>query len=255
MTEQLKTSTTGNTPKYRLVARQLTEDITGGRYPVGTMLPGEAELCEMYQISRFTVREALRSLSERGLVDRRRGSGTRVVAANPNGAFVYRLGTTAEMLKYPEETRRENLFKGLIHADPDLASKLDCPIGKSWYRISGIRRSDTSDVPISWSDIYVLPEFVDVLDGDDTGRTPVYEQIEQATGTSVIDAEIRLFASSIDGKLASLLKVAVATPALSILRRYLDLEGRNFETTLTVHPEKRFEYSMQLHREPVVQDD
>ena len=254
MTEHLTSPRTDNTPKYRQIARQLTEGITGGTYPVGTMLPGEAELCEMYRTSRFTVREALRSLSEQGLVDRRRGSGTKVVSANPTSAFVYRLASTAEILKYPEETRRENLFKGLIHADPDVASKLDCPIGKSWYRISGIRRSDASDVPISWSDIYVLPEFADVLENDDDGRRPVYEQIERATGVSVIDAEIRIFASSIDGKLASLLQVAVGTPALSIVRRYLDQEGRNFETTLTVHPEKRFEYSMQLHREPVGKD-
>lgn len=254
MTEHLTPPRTDNTPKYRQIARKLTEGIAGGKYPVGTMLPGEAELCQMYSTSRFTVREALRSLTDRGLVDRRRGSGTRVVSTNPASAFVYRLGSTAEILKYPEETRRENLFQGLIHADPDVASKLDCPIGKNWYRISGIRRSDASDVPISWSDIYVLPEFADVLEHEDTGRTPVYEQIERATGVSVIDAVIRIFASSIDGKLASLLQVAVGTPALSIMRRYLDQEGRNFETTLTVHPEKRFEYSMQLHREPVGKD-
>ncbi len=238
-------------PKYRQIARQLTEEIKGGKYPVGSMLPGEAELSEMYKTSRFTVREALRNLSDRGLVDRKRGSGTRVVSTNPSGAFVFRLSSTAEILKYPEVTRRENLFTGLMHTDPDLASKIDCPIGKSWYRISGIRRSDASDLPISWSDIYVLPEFADALGGEADGRTPVYEQIEKATGVSIIDAEIRIFASSIDGELARLLQVAVGTPALSIVRRYLDQDGRNFETTLTVHPEKRFEYSMQLHREPV----
>lgn len=241
-------------PKYRQIASLLTREIERGTYPVGSKLPVEADLTAMYGASRFTVREALRSLAERGLVDRKRGAGTRVVSANPPSAFVYRLSSTAEILKYPEETRRENLFAGRIHADPDLANKIDCPIGKSWYRISGIRRSDSRDLPISWSDIYVLPEFEEFLAESEDGRTPVFEQIEQATGVSVIDAEIRIFASSIDGDLASLMQVAVGTPALTIVRRYLDQAGRNFETTLTVHPEKRFEYSIQLRREPVAQE-
>ena len=77
----------------------------------------------------------------------------------------------------------------------------------------------------------------------------MFEQIEAATGIAIVDAEIRIFASSIDGRLASLLQVAEGTPALSIMRRYLDRDGRNFETTITVHPERRFEYSLQLHRE------
>lgn len=241
----------GETPKYRQIARDLSRDIREGRYGVGTMLPGESELSEIFGASRFTVREALRNMSESGLVSRRRGAGTRVISANPAGAFVYRLSSTDEILKYPEETHRENLFTGLVQADPDLASKIDCPIGKSWFRISGIRRSDVSDLPISWSDIYVQPELAEhIVEGED-GRTPIYQQIEQATGVTVIDAQIRMFASSIESKLASLLRVGVGTPALSIVRRYLDQDGRNFETTLTVHPENRFEYSMELEREAV----
>lgn len=254
--DDLKDPTTGlAAPKYRQIARALTRDIEEGKYPLGTMLPGEADLSEMFQTSRFTIREALRNLSDRGLVDRKRGSGTKVVSEKPAGAFIYRLSSTAEILKYPVETRRENLFTGIIHTDPDLADKIDCPIGKTWYRISGIRRSDASDVPISWSDIYVLPEFESFLGEGEDGRSPVYEKIEQATGVSVVDAEIRIFASSIDGRLANLLQVAVGTPALSIVRRYLDQDGNNFETTLTVHPEKRFEYSMQLHREPLATNE
>lgn len=249
--QSVDTPTATSSLKYRRIAQELMRDIEDGKYPVGTMLPGEAELSNMYKTSRFTVREALRNISERGLVARKRGSGTKVLSQKPTGAFIYRLSSTAEILKYPVETRRENLFMGLIHTDPDLADKIDCPIGKNWYRISGIRRSDASDVPISWSDIYVLPEFESFLADDEDGRIPVYERIEKSAGVSVIDAEIRIFASSIDGRLANLLQVAVGSPALSIVRRYLDINGRNFETTLTVHPEKRFEYSMQLHREPL----
>ena len=228
---------------------ELLASITDGVYPVGSSLPTESELCTKFDTSRFTVREALRWLSEHGIVERRRGAGTTVTATGPSDAFVYRLSSISELLKYPSETYRRNLFNGLIHADPELSNQLECPVGTEWFRISGLRLSDSSDKPISWSDIYVLPEYSDFLEDEGDGRTPVYEQIEDATGTIIYDAVIRIYASSLNGNLATQLEVAEGTPALTIIRRYLDEQGRNFETTVTVHPEKRFEYSMHIARD------
>jgi DNA-binding GntR family transcriptional regulator len=238
-------------PRYRQIATDILASISADDYPVGSSLPTEAELCDAFKASRFTVREALRWLADHGIIDRKRGAGTTVLANGPSSAFVYRLSSIDEILKYPENTYRENLFTGTIHADPDLANKIDCPVGSEWFRISGLRRSDSGSVPISWSDIYIVPEFSSVVQEQEKQRIPVYEQIAEATGTTIFDAEINIFASSIDGKLAGLLQVARGTPALSIIRRYYDEAGRNFETTITVHPEKRFEYSMQLHRDRI----
>src|SRR3546814_19168491 len=62
-------------PRYLEVADALLADIMAGQFPVGTMLPTEIELCGRFDVSRFTVREALRRLDEMGLVSRRQGSG------------------------------------------------------------------------------------------------------------------------------------------------------------------------------------
>ena len=242
-------SSDASAPRYRKIVTQLLESITDGDYPVGSTLPTESELCTKFNASRFTVREALRWLSEHGIVERRRGAGTTVTATGPSNAFVYRLSSISQLLKYPSETYRQNLFNGVIHADPELSNQLECAVGTQWYRISGLRLSDSSDTPISWSDIYVLPEYEEFLQDEGDGRMPVYEQIEAATGTIIYDAIIRIFASALHGNLASQLEVAEGTPALTIIRRYLDEQGRNFETTVTVHPEKRFEYSMHISRD------
>jgi len=58
--------------------------IAGGEYPVGSLLPKEVELSRTYGASRHTMREALRRLSEAGMVLRRRRAGTEVIAAQPS---------------------------------------------------------------------------------------------------------------------------------------------------------------------------
>ena len=61
------------------IAAQLARRILDGSFATGDRLPPERSLAESFSASRGTVREALRSLSARGLVSRRVGSGTFVI--------------------------------------------------------------------------------------------------------------------------------------------------------------------------------
>jgi len=72
------------------VIEQLRTQITSGRWPVGTKIPTEAELAQQTGTSRNTVREAVQSLVHAGLLERRQGSGTYVLAANELAGAVSR---------------------------------------------------------------------------------------------------------------------------------------------------------------------
>ncbi len=56
--------------------------ITSGEWAVGSRIPAEPALVEMLGVGRNTVREAVQSLVHAGLVERRQGSGTYVLAAS-----------------------------------------------------------------------------------------------------------------------------------------------------------------------------
>jgi DNA-binding FadR family transcriptional regulator len=60
------------------LAGELVERIVRGEYPPGSAMPSEPTLCESYAVSRTVVREAVKMLQEKGLVQVRRGSGTQV---------------------------------------------------------------------------------------------------------------------------------------------------------------------------------
>src|SRR6478609_10789367 len=72
-----------NKPHFADIARDLTEGIASGRFPVGSYLPTELELRDLYQTSRHTVRAALHELQQLGLVSRRKNAGTRVETMQP----------------------------------------------------------------------------------------------------------------------------------------------------------------------------
>jgi GntR family transcriptional regulator len=66
-------------PMYRQVAEDLRQKIESGELPPGSQLPTELELREQCDTSRTTIRDAIRWLTTRGLVETRAGRGTFVV--------------------------------------------------------------------------------------------------------------------------------------------------------------------------------
>jgi len=64
------------------VTDQLRGEISAGRWEIGHRIPTEPELCAMTGTARNTVREAVHSLVHAGLLERRQGSGTFVIATD-----------------------------------------------------------------------------------------------------------------------------------------------------------------------------
>jgi len=69
--------------------------VADGTYRIGDRLPPEAQLCTMFGVGRSTIREAMRVLSYRGLVNIRHGEGTFVASNALRETFEERLGRAA----------------------------------------------------------------------------------------------------------------------------------------------------------------
>ena len=68
-------------PLYQQIFVILQNKIQSGELVPGDAVAGEQELCAEFGVSRITARRALNELAERGLVERQRGRGTRVLAS------------------------------------------------------------------------------------------------------------------------------------------------------------------------------
>src|SRR4249919_951061 len=104
-------------PRYRDIAAELQKEIRLGTTPVGELLPTETELMARFGASRQTVREALRIITEQGLIVRRAGLGSVVIAAEPPVLFTHSVKSLTEWLRYSNETYREVVAARDIVAD------------------------------------------------------------------------------------------------------------------------------------------
>jgi GntR family transcriptional regulator len=236
--------------RYRHIADTLAADISAGRYKVGGLLPSEAEFCDRFVASRHTVREALRILTRNGMIIRRAGAGSTVVATSQRMVLVPNVGTVEPVLNFPTVVVRKPLKSGFIQADDQVAQLLQCAPGTPWFKLSEVRFSDrTATLPSTAIDVFVLPEYSTVRTHKSYLTIPVHLQIERMFGCSLGHAEVSIFAGRIPPELAPVLKVAADSPALRLIRRYFDTNGRLFEVAFGTFPEGRYTYTLSYRKE------
>jgi DNA-binding GntR family transcriptional regulator len=237
--------------RYAQVARDLTEGITIGRFPVGSLLPTELELCEHYGASRHTVRSAIRELQELGLVSRRKKVGTRVEAASPSRGYRQSLASVQDLVQFgAAHTRVVQKIKDVV-ADRALARELGCAPGTRWLLISSLRMNgEPGAAPIGWTDAYVDAAYADLPDVvRESPDVLISDLIESRYGRRVVEIRQDVQASLVSERLAPELKVEAGTPALRIVRHYIDPAGEAVEISVTVHPADRFTLSLRLRRD------
>ncbi|MCA7953046.1 GntR family transcriptional regulator [Burkholderia seminalis] len=239
-----------NRPHFANIARDLTEGITSGRFPVGSYLPTELELRDLYKTSRHTIRAALHELQQLGFVSRRKNAGTRVESAQPKNDFRPSLASIEDLVQFGSENLRVVQSIEELAAEDKLAKVLKCEEGARWLRISSLRvERDKTRPPIGWTDVYIDPDYVEIAE---TARkepdTLISSLIEMRYGRCVAEIQQNVQAVNVSPEMAARLQIPAGTAALEIVRRYLDSTGVAFEISISVHPAERFSVSMRLKR-------
>ncbi len=105
--------------KYKQLASMLRSELQQLRRQHGLRLPTEAELCQKYQMSRQTVRSALKLLEREGLIERRQGSGSYL---REPGTGYLQAPEIAILASFPEEY----IYPALLHDAKSCLSQAGC---------------------------------------------------------------------------------------------------------------------------------
>lgn len=232
--------------KHALVAQALIEGIRSSKHEVGGVLPSEPDLARSFGVSRHTVRVALRTLHEMGLVSSRQGVGNIVRANRSALRYIQSFESVAALWQYASNTRVHVALKEEIVVGSELAVWLDCKPGERWWRIETTRRSQDPDTCIAASEIFIPYAFGPVLRDLGRSRTPIIMLIEKRLGEVVAEVRQEISATVANVAEARALGIPASEPLLQIVRRYLGTRGQVLEVSRSVHPTEALVYSMSL---------
>ncbi|CAN5534301.1 GntR family transcriptional regulator [soil metagenome] len=228
------------TPRYLVVAQALIRDIETGRFKVGEMLPPELDICTRFGVSRFTAREAIRRLTDAGLVTRRAGIGTTVRASSAKSRYTASISDPTELYAFTTQTRLEVLSEDWVEIAGELEVILPDAIGQKWLRISTLRYVPESEEPIAYTEILVHPAYEAIRDRIKEKGATVYRLIEDLHGERVVELKQEISATVTPKKIATLLGTRAGTPALRVLRYYLGARNTLMSLAINTYPHDRF---------------
>jgi GntR family transcriptional regulator len=233
-------------PRYKELADELRAEIQAGDYGEEGF-PTESDLCKRYGVSRFTVREALRSLQAEGLIARKRGSGTTIQPAVARGGALHQpLSNVAEIQQYARDTQVHFEFLGEAPLPKMIAEHLGLVAGGRWTRFSGMRTSGGSSQPIATTDAYVHESLAEAAKQVAPEEDTIFKQLERIAGIRIAIVTQDIQAVAANAEVARRLGVPKRSPCLLILRCYKDASGKILEISANHHPGERFAYSMHI---------
>jgi DNA-binding GntR family transcriptional regulator len=226
-------------PRYRQLADTLRAAIARGDYPVGGQLPPELELAQTHAVSRHTARDAIRLLTEAGLIERRRGAGTTVIASASPQAYVQPLGGVDELLQYAHTARLKLLAQEERRLSEAEIQRIGGDIDRNWLVVDGLRIADA--LPLALSRIYVPQPSL-------AAGQSVHALLDERFGAAAGRIDQEITAEILSPNDAKVLKAEPGSAALRTLRRYHDDDALILASD-SLHPGGRFVYAMRYRRE------
>ena len=249
MTGPLKDSKAADgRPQYVRVGDRLRDRIARGDYAVGALLPTEGELCEEFNISRHTVREALRLLTDARLIQRRQGSGSRVLVAESHQNYVHAMRSLDQLFQYASDTRFVIRDMSVAVPEPTLFPEI-VGEGTEWLIVRGLRLERDEDIPICDSTVIVNAAYASIADDLAVGPGAIYRHIEDRFGIEVYEVVQDITVTPMTAQAAKSLGKTMSDMAVQVCRRYLGTDGTVFLASVNYHPADRFSYTMHLQRE------
>jgi GntR family transcriptional regulator len=203
-------------PLYFQLARMLTDEIARGRWKPGDRLASEAEICQVYGVSRATVRQALLRLENEGMIERFKGRGTFVADSrhrswllqSPEGFFHGELGRFGLNVT-------SRVLRAEVGSLPGWASQaLGLPDDSEGVVLERLRSLD-GNVALHVTD-YLLPRYASAVLSLQQRDGSLYDRLSEELGVTVHGGRRIIEASHAPAQIAKLLEVGPRTPLLLI---------------------------------------
>ncbi len=221
--ESIAAMRTGLMPLYHSLGQVVRGKIQSGEWPVGSRIPAERALTQMYGVSRATVRQAIEYLTREGVLYRIQGKGTFVAPPKIQQGVLRLLDFTETMRRNGLTPRARLLGKECI--DPPLNVRKELALAPSEQAIWLQRLILVNDSPMLIESSYLpaarFPDFLAAYDGADDPQVSIRQRygLQISRGSDSFEPVI------LESHEARLLGVKSGAPALWVEQISLDAAG------------------------------
>lgn len=225
---------------WRQVADGIERGIADGRFAAGERLPGETEIAETYRVNRHTVRRALATLAERGLVRAERGSGTYVEAPRLSYPLRSRTRFSEIVGAGGREPRGQLIAASQEPATRELARQLGLKTGAPLVRIEALRLADRAPICVSttWLSAERFPEAGSVF----ASVRSMTKLLDHFGVRDYRRGSTRITAAIADAADAARLDLALGRPVLVVDSIDVEADGRPLVTKRSRFAAERVEF-------------
>lgn len=234
-------------PFYIQVHDSLVEFMESNELAPRSQLPGEADLCKAFDVSRTVIRQALQELEYKGLIYREKGRGTFVAQPKIHeGLFQELTGFYQDMVAKGHRPRSDVLKQEKVPVSPKVAAYLNLTPGDPVIQIDRVRY--VNHEPIVFVTTYlpyqICPELLNV----DLTEQSLYAYLENEHGLFITSGKRFLEAVAANQLEADLLKIDQGSPLLLLNSvSYLE-DGRPMEYFHAFHRGDRSRFETELLR-------
>ncbi|MFF0084177.1 GntR family transcriptional regulator [Streptomyces canus] len=228
-------------PLYYQLARQLEEAIEHGKLAPGNLLGNEIDLSIRLGLSRPTVRQAIQTLVEKGLLVRRRGVGTQVVHSQVKRPL--ELSSLYDDLEAAGQGPATRVVRNeTVLASADVAAALAVPEGSEVTALGRLRLTHGQPVALLCN---YLPTGLLHLDSDRLEATGLYRMLRTA-GITLHSARQTISARSATAEEAARLDEQAGAAVLTMQRTAYDDTGRPVEYGTHIYRASRYAFDFRL---------
>jgi DNA-binding GntR family transcriptional regulator len=238
---QLTVDRSSPVPLYFQVAEQLERAIADGVLLPGDRIANEIALADQLGLSRPTMRQAIQTLVDKGMLVRKRGVGTQVVHSQIRRP-VELTSLNDDLLQAGQEPHTKVLALEGVDADIETAAELKVAPGTPVWRLERLRFVGEEPLALMQN---VIPADVLDLDGVDLSRTGLYEHFRRS-GVHIRVAHQRIGSRRADAREARLLTERKGGPLLTMHRTAYDDSGRAVELGSHVYRPDLYSFEMTL---------
>ncbi|WP_010280760.1 GntR family transcriptional regulator [Bacillus timonensis] len=230
-------------PLYLQLMDIILNKIENGDYAENEKLPSERELCEMFDLSRITVRQTFQELEREGHIYKQHGKGTFVAPKLYNQSLYKLYSFTEEMKKIGKIPTTKVLEFELVTADQRLAAKMGLSPMEEVYKVIRLRLAN--EEPLMYEVSYLPTKLFPGLTLHDLSQKPMYEVFNEKYNIGVNKATERFVATLIRKEEASFLGVPPNGPGM-LIRRYAYFQNELIEYTTSIARGDKFNYMVEL---------